>query len=209
MTAKGVAVRKMATNGMTAAAVMAAVVTMSWPSDAQSLADVARREAERRGTVMESGRVYTNDNITPDFTTSPAPGTEPGEGETAAELAPELSAEAAAAALESGGATAGTPDAQADAAAAGAAPVPASELDEPYWRDRASSIRQRIAAQERQVELLRARAASLAQSTASPEQDVVQRALAKAVEDQQFLQEEWDRFERSALERGVPDAWIR
>lgn len=189
------------------AAVVAAAITMSWPSDAQSLADVARREAERRGTVMESGKVYTNDNITPDFTTPSRPSeAEAAEGEATAESLTEPPAEAA---LESGGSTAPEAGAREGEAEAGGAPVPASEMDQQYWRDRAGSIRQRLAAQGRQVELLRARAATLAQSTASPERDVVQRALARAEEDEQFLQEEWDRFERAAREQGVPDAWIR
>ena len=41
---------------------------------AQSLADVARQEEERRKTVRSSGRVYTNDSLRPD---SPTSGTAP------------------------------------------------------------------------------------------------------------------------------------
>ena len=40
---------------------------------AQSLAEVARKEAERRGTAPPATRVYTNGNLTPDFTAPPAP----------------------------------------------------------------------------------------------------------------------------------------
>jgi hypothetical protein len=88
-------------------------------------------------------------------------------------------------------------------------PQRASDKDERYWRERAAALRARLAAQNRQIESLRQRIASFAPDAAVPERDVAERALAKALEDQRFLQEEWTRFEGTARDRGVPDAWIR
>jgi hypothetical protein len=62
---------------------------------AQSLAEVARKEAERRGATPEAGRVYTNDNLTPDFTKPVPPAPPPGSTPpAAAAAAPEATAAA-------------------------------------------------------------------------------------------------------------------
>ncbi|MDH4065581.1 MAG: hypothetical protein OEW19_14370, partial [Acidobacteriota bacterium] len=43
------------------------------PSGAQSLGDVARREADRRATVREAGKVYTNGDLRGDSAASRRP----------------------------------------------------------------------------------------------------------------------------------------
>ena len=66
--------------------VLSALLASAAESSAQSLGDIARREAERRGTAPAAGKTFTNDNLTPDFTKPeppPAPATEaakPAEG---------------------------------------------------------------------------------------------------------------------------------
>ena len=67
-------------------AVFSALLASAAESSAQSLGDIARKEAERRGTAPVAGKTFTNDNLTPDFTKPeppPAPATEaakPAEG---------------------------------------------------------------------------------------------------------------------------------
>ena len=81
----------------------------SWPlrrlAGAQSLAEVARKEAERRGTTGKPGKVYTNDNLTPDFTKPPEP---PPAPTGAAASDPAAGADAKADAAEAGGRGAAT-----------------------------------------------------------------------------------------------------
>ena len=49
-------------------AVLSALLASAASSSAQSLGDVARKQAERRGPPPAAGKTFTNDNLTPDFT---------------------------------------------------------------------------------------------------------------------------------------------
>ena len=88
-------------------------------------------------------------------------------------------------------------------------PGPKDELDEAFWRNRASLIRSRIASHSAHVEQLRQQLAGLQGQSAGGERQVVEQAFQKAQTTQRYLNDEWLRFERQARDRKVPEHWIR
>lgn len=66
---------------------LALTLAAAAPAAAQSLGDVARAEAARRNALPAQGRVYTNESLTPDFTTPPAPAPAPAPARETAEPA--------------------------------------------------------------------------------------------------------------------------
>ena len=179
------------------------------PVGAQSLAEVARKEAARRAATPSAGKVYSNEDLTPDFS-KPADEIPAAPAGTASPSAPPA---------EAGEATAGAAEAAgAPATAAGQEGVTPLEEQEPqrkndkgedYWRGRAERIRSRLNAQNAELSALRQRLASFAPGAAGPEREIAANALDKAVADLKDLNDEWLRFERQARDRGIPDAWIR
>ncbi len=170
-------------------------------ASAQSLADIARKEAERRSGAPSSGKVYTNESLTPDFTKPPEPappaaadtpaGPDSAGGDKAAE---EVSNEANQEGV--------TPRDQQE-------PQPSLDKGEDYWRGRADRIRARLNQQNAEIADLQRRVSTFPAGAANPERDIAVRALRKAEADLVDLNDEWRRFERQARERNVPDAWIR
>lgn len=186
-----------------AAAVLAtALLVTSTPAAAQSLAELARKEADRRATVREPGKVYTNGDLTADFT-APPPAPTPSEAAPAVD-------EGRAAGAETSGEERLATDVQ-----DGVTPrdqqesQPPSDRGEDYWRSRASSIRARLAAKNGEIEALRQRLASFGAGSVDPEHEVTARALTRAVADLDAFNQEWLRLERQARDEGVPAAWIR
>ena len=114
--------------------------------EAQSLADVAKREADRRGSAPATGKVYTNGDLTADFT-NPSPAPAPAPSATSAKSEP-------AAATEE---VPQTPVAEPGTEVEQQAP---SDKGEDYWRRKATAIRTAIAAQEAQIEQAQAGVAS-------------------------------------------------
>jgi hypothetical protein len=102
------------------AALVAMVLASAAPALSQSLADVARKEGQRRQEQPKAGKVYTNDNLRRDFTASATP-VDPG---TAAAPGP-TDTPPPAAASESD--TAGGP-----------------KKDEAYWKGRMASAREQL-----------------------------------------------------------------
>jgi hypothetical protein len=192
--------------GIAVAALLVVSTLLSGPAaSAQSLAEVAKQEAERRGTLANTGKVYTNNDLTPDFTRPPAPAPEPTTGALDASSAQERT-------LASTDATDGEPS---PADQEGVTPPdeqqaqPANDKGEEYWRGRAELIRARLAAQNAQIEALRQRMAAFTDGSADPERAIAAAAFAKAQTDLVALNQEWLRFENQARERKIPDAWIR
>lgn len=176
--------------------------------NAQSLAEIARMEAERRATVKVPGKVYTNADLIPDFT-KPVPIDPPADPSAGAPAPVDPAASPASSSTgEPVDATAGegqggvTPRDQQE-------PQAADGRDESYWRDQAQLIRTRLANQNAQIEQLQARERTLAPDAGNAERALVQQTLQKAVSDLAFLNDEWLRFERSARERRIPEHWIR
>jgi hypothetical protein len=187
------------------AAVVLAAVTSE--GQAQSLAEIARIEAERRARVTAPGKVYTNADLIPDFTKPvppPDPTGAPGSGAGDATLSPPAApgAPEPAVAPPGGDPPGVTPRDQQE-------PQPADNKDETYWRNQAQLIRGRLATQNAQIDQLRAREQAFPAGVDSAEKVLVQQTLQKAVADLAFLNEEWLRFERSARELKVPEHWIR
>jgi hypothetical protein len=165
--------------------------------NAQSLAEVAKREAERRGTAPQAGKVYTNGNLTPDFTVpSPPPVADPT---VTADPAPSSE----------------SPTPQSEAAASNqpqGESQPLSQKGEDYWRDRANRIRNLLDKQRSQIEALETRVNELRASEdpgTAQERALSSRALEKARTDLGHLEDEWNNFEATAKAQRIPEAWIR
>jgi hypothetical protein len=191
---------------------LVAIATTAWAAiaidaGAQSLGDIARREAERRGTPPQAGKTYTNENLTPDFTT-PAPPSAPTDAAAAPAAEPAkaegtLSEEEAAKQkeLEEAEKWGVTPRDQQE-------PPPPDDHNEEFWRTRSALIKARLANQNAQIEQLRQRMAAT-RGTSDAERDVTERTFAAAETNLKHLNDEWLRFERQARERNVPEHWWR
>jgi hypothetical protein len=187
---------------------LAGTVLAGAVANAQGLADVARQEEARRKTMgkpaTKPSKVYTNDNLNPDFTvpTTPVvPGGSPAAGTTAG-TAPAASgadkAKPAGDPANMGEDTGGSPN---------ITKVDINDKKEGYWRGRASQIRGAIENARQDVAGLEQRMGSLGGD--SSEQKVNAQLLAQARATVVSLQAEWDNFELVAKSANVPDAWIR
>jgi hypothetical protein len=169
---------------------------------AQSLADVAKREAERRGTVTASGKVYTNSDLQPDFSKPVAPAPAP-----AATPQPDAAPKAANAASteEPLQVPVAAPGTEVERQAS-------SDKGEDYWRGKAAAIRSAIAQQEAQIAALESNVQNFAEAktgTDRRERDLSSATLAKAKSDLAYLKEDKARFEAVAQSKNVPAAWLR
>ena len=170
---------------------------------AQSLGDVARREAERR-TQVTSGRVYTNADLVA-IDSPPAP------------LAPEAGAPATATATASDDSDEGVPAPVTEEAAADeAAPtiVEAREKrDEQYWRARARDLRGRLARTNTDMVGTEARLGDIDAGPQTPararEREVIAKALARLQSEVRFRLEDLTGFEALARANNVPADWTR
>lgn len=172
----------------------AAMLSAGSAASAQSLADVARKAAERRDAAQKPGKVYTNDSLTPDFTAPPA-SAEAATVEGEANPRESSEAEEATAVVDPG-----------------VAVPPKNERGEDYWRGRAARYHTRIASQRAKIESLQQRVDSMADvegSTAARERDLTRARLSQAQSDLAHLEKEWVTFEATARSKNVPDAWIR
>lgn len=181
------------------AVALATLAIFAWVAQgqAQSLAEVARREAERRESVIQPSKVYTNSSLTPDFTTPPRPAEEPTEAALPESPSGEPVAESASVEPQS----LVTPADQQE-------PPPPYDKGEEYWRGQAERIRGRLNRQHAELLNLRQRLDSLGDAQGS-ERDIVSGAIRKAEAALQSFDQEWRRFELQAKARNVPDAWIR
>ena len=179
--------------------VLSALLASAAESSAQSLGDIARKEAERRGTAPAAGKTFTNDNLTPDFTKPeppPAPAAEaakPAEG-----------------AGKAGGAKAEEPAGEsvvdvasdpAEAAKWGVTPrdqQTSSQNDdqnEAYWRTTAAALKARLTAADERIAELRATLAATPKGAPGSEREIVERAFEKAQASQKYANQDWIRFE--------------
>jgi hypothetical protein len=175
-------------------------VLLAPAANAQSLGEVARREAERRGTTAA-------DNLKPDPTAPMPPSAPPAAG--------------GAAARETGTAAATTGDgAKTDSAAADpdqgrVTPLELQEVQassdkgEDFWRGRANMHKARLATKNAEIEALRQGLAAQPPGAGNQERAIANSTLSKAVADLKSFTDEWNRFQQQARERKVPDAWIR
>ena len=179
------------------------------PVQAQTLAEAAKREAERRAKLTEPVKVITNADLEALPSRGGAAPATPARPE--AVLPPPG---AAAPATEIDEAAAPEPDAQAPAAA-----TARLKRDEQHWRERAQLLRERLdrlqsdaAALQSRVQVLNADidAASGSERTAlAGELRLVSASLVQAQEKLRLMQGEWRQFEARAAQAKIPPAWIR
>lgn len=169
-------------------------------SSAQSLADVARHEAERRQQVT-SGKVYTDGDLAPVDDATPPP-------QTSIQPSPASGGE--------------TPDAQPPSSQAppgnnpGKEPVIAKareKRDEQYWRKLIKDLRARVDKANASVAAQKARLAEIDGGEQTlirvREREVVTESLTRAERDARSLSEELTRFLTRAQMAKVPDEWIQ
>ncbi|PYR90346.1 MAG: hypothetical protein DMF84_20745 [Acidobacteria bacterium] len=186
---------------MFSVSIMLMFVAGTVPARAQSLADVAKKEADRRkaaGTAPKAApkRVYTNDDL------KPAPSPSPGSITTpAASDAKDASKEK-------------------DAAQKDAAKKPEEEKGEEYWRGRMSQAREALRRNEMFREALQTRINSLT-SDFSARDDPYQRAqladdrqkavaeMARVTQEIDALKKQIADIEEEARQAGVPPGWLR
>jgi hypothetical protein len=179
-------------NGLIAAALLALAV----PVSAQTLGELAKKEAERRKTVPTAAKTYTNEDL------KKLP---PAAGEGAAKPAD------AAKAAEALKPTVVKPD---------GAPAGEAAKDEKYWRDRMTAVREDIRRNEAFKSALQTQINALSTDFANRD-DPAQRA--KIADDRQKALAELARLsldidkankligeiEEEARKAGVPPGWIR
>jgi hypothetical protein len=208
---------------MRLAAILGIVVVCAGavPATAQTLGDVARREAERRKTIKSSGKVITNESLrrelppagsvstpapaapAPAAATPPAPGSAPAAG-TPAAGAP---------------ATAAAPPAAAGAPAPAAAAAPPAN-DEASWRKRVTDARDALSRSQIFAEALQTRINALStdfvnrddpaqRNTIAAERQKALAELDRVKQDIQNQQKAITTIQEEARKAGVPAGWVR
>jgi hypothetical protein len=178
-------------------------VVAACTADAQGLADVAKREAERRGTVSGAGKVYTNTDLVSDFTRPVAPPPAPAAPTPQKETAPQAASAAP---------TEEPPQVPVAAEGTEVERQAPSDKGEDYWRNKAAAIRSAISAQQAQIAALETRVQDLAKGKTAADRregDLSSTMLAKAKADLAFLEQDKARFEDVAKSKNVPAAWLR
>jgi hypothetical protein len=176
---------------------------------AQGLADVARQEEQRRKAIAAKAaaktpqKVYTNDNLNPDFTVPTTPPASGGSTTTGAATGTKAATGAdqskpAGDPANMGEDTGGNPN---------ITPVDIDDKKESYWRGKANQIRAAIENARKDVLGLEQRTATLGGNAS--EQKVNAQLLAQARATVVSLQAEWDNFELVAKSAKIPDAWSR
>ena len=182
-------------------------------ASAQSLADVARKESERRQTVKEgSGKTYTNSDL------KPVPGAPAAADAAAAADAPADTADTADAAASSKDEKGGA-DATTDAKASKSADV-TEVKDQAYWTKRMADLREQLDRDQTFMDALQNRIDSLTSDFVNRD-DPAQRG--QIANDRQKALAELDRLkkaveqdkraipdlEEEARRAGVPAGWLR
>lgn len=187
--------------------ILLVVLGASVAAAAQSLADVARKEAERRKGVAEAAKVYTNDDVEK-VTTSLTTGTsaKPSAPADSAAVPPAV--------------TAGDGKAQPGSSASRASSADAAKADEAAWRTRIGAARQELAKAEAFERALQSQINGLwAEFTARDnpvERSKIERDRGDAMGEQErlkveivSLKKQIADIEEEARRAGVPAGWLR
>ena len=191
-------------------AVLAAVLlTVALPAAAQSLGELAKREAERRKAAPPAAKTYTNDDLKQIPPPAGTQAAKPGDPAVAAKPG-----DAKAGDVKAGDAAKPEPE-KIDSTKP---PEPAK--DEAYWRGRVSAAREDMRRNESFKEALQTRVNSLSADFANRD-DPYQRAKIaddrqKALAEMARLTEDIEKgakliaeIEEEARRAGVPPGWIR
>lgn len=184
-------------------------------ASAQSLADVARKESERRQTVQGGSRTYSNSDLKPVPGTPPADAAEPADADKS-------TGDAAAGDAAAGDATPKAGDAS-DAKSTDAAKAARDDeevKDQGYWAKRMSALKEQLDRDQTYLDALQTRVDSLTADFVNRD-DPAQRSqiandreralaelerLKKAVEQDKAAIPE---LEEEARRAGVPPGWLR
>lgn len=181
-------------------------VMVAVPAAAQSLGDVARKEAARRKSIAAPARVYTNETLGLGVPASPQPATPTPAG--ALPAAPSVAA------------AQGTPAAQAAPSAVEAEKPGKGALTEAEWRARVADAREGLTRAEVLRDALQSRVNALATDFINrddpAQRDAIQadrqRALAeldRAGRDIKARQKAVADIQEEARRAGVPPGWLR
>ena len=180
-------------------------VTVAWaaPAGAQGLADVARKEEERRKTIPQPAKVYTNQDLRP--TTGPAPSATGAPPKTDEKAGSEKDA------ADKG--STGTPNKD---AAAAAAPV----KDRAYWAGRLKALQEQLERDHTYADALQSRINALLTDFVNrddpAQKSLVERDRLKAIAELDRLKQAIpndkkaiDDLLEEARRAGVPPGWLR
>jgi hypothetical protein len=195
------------------------LLVVTTASYAQSLADVARKEEERRKTQPQSAKVYTNKDLVevPQSTMpSPAPSGASGTGGSATTTAPAASTSS----TSSSAASTGASGAKDDKGASDAKDAPSQTRDRAYWSGRVKAAQDTLDRDATFADALQSRINALTTDFANRD-DPAQRATIgrdrdkataelerlkkKVVEDRKAIAD----IEEDARRSGVPPGWLR
>lgn len=197
---------------------VAVLVFASASPSAQSLADVARREAERRKTVKSTGKVYTNDNLRGEAGASVAAPAPPASAAAPASSAPAPASSTPAAAPPSPSGA----QAQGGAGAPGQ-PPPGGQEDtksEAYWKKRIAAEREALSRAQIFAEALQSRINALSTDFVNRDDPAQRNVIAgdrqKAMAELDRVKQEIQQHQKTitdiqaeARKAGVPAGWVR
>lgn len=177
-------------------------------AEAQSLADVARAEEARRKAVRSGSKVYTNDDLQPDFT-RPVPPPAPA-------ASPSATDSPAPASVAEGAPAAASPDQPAGAAAADAPDM----RDQAYWSNRIGQARSQLERSRAFLQAMQNRVDMLWTDFVNRDDPVqrgnIEKERLAAIEELERLKQEVADNERAitavedeARRAGVPAGWLR
>jgi hypothetical protein len=186
--------------GLALFATVSLLLGAAMPVSAQTLADLAKKEEERRKKIPEPAKVYTNKDLSPAPTSSTPPATSP----TAATPA----------------ASGTTPPASGDAATPPKEEAKGPVKDQAYWGGRMKALRENVDRDEGYAEAMQTRLNSL-QTDFVNRDDPAQRAVIER--DRNKVSAELARLkqavvdgkkaiaalEEEARRAGVPPGWLR
>ena len=182
-------------------------------ANAQSLADVARKEEARRKAVSQPGKVYTNKDLQP----TPAPAATSTTLARPDEKAPEKDA---AKAPEKDAPKAPAKDAPKDAAIKDAAPPPEPVKDKTYWAGRLKALQDQLDRDQTFADALQSRINALTTDFVNRDDPAQKRVIER---DRLKALAELDRLKKAipddrkaiaslldeARRAGVPPGWLR
>ena len=182
------------------AAAVVVVLGHATDASAQSLADVARREAERRQQVT-SGKVYTDGDLGPADAAAPPP-------QAPALPSPASSGETSGAQPSSSQPPPGNNPGRESVIVQGR-----EKRDEQYWRKLMKDLRGRLDRANANVAAQEARLAEIDGGEQTPtrmsEREAVTESLTRAQRDARSLSEELTRFRTRAQMEKVPAEWLQ
>jgi hypothetical protein len=185
--------------------VLVGVLAISAAARAQSLADIARKEAERRKTVATPAKVYTDSDLR---VVTPPPPPEPPPVDPSKPPEPGAKPDAKPA------------DKPAEAATPAKAVEPSVDMGEQYWRKQIDDARGALARSRSYLQALDERVRALTLDFYAREDPAQRNAISvqrsRAMDDMKRLQEDMAeqekaiaKIEADARKAGVPPGWIR